>query len=225
VKFIQRALDWLFPNYTCLVCKCELNNSDNIYACDKCVTQLAINVDEVKLVNESETQYFQKGFAPFVYDGDVTKLILSLKYNNNGLVAEFLAPFMAATILRYKIDLTDFEIVPVPLCKKRRKFRGYNQSELLADEVAKHLGLKVDTNILTRIKDTTPQKKMTVVERRENLDGAFATNNTNNIVGRSFIIVDDVFTSGSTTNECAKMLIGAGASCVYVLVAAKVEEH
>ena len=230
-------LNYLFPNHTCVVCKGELNSGENIYLCDACAEKLPINTEPVAIADQNATQYFDRAVAAFQYAEPVRSAILELKYNNNGLVAVAFAPYMAGA---YGIGggcTHPPVIVPVPLCKKRQKSRGYNQAEILAREIGRYLGLAVATDILTRVKATTPQKKMNVKERAENLADAFAIATKNDqrdpkyssrvapaphkISGQNFIIVDDVFTTGATVNECAKVLKNAGAVSVDVLCFAR----
>ena len=217
-----------------MVCKTELNNPKSIYLCDVCAEELPYNTEPIELVNREEKQYFMRAMAPFVYGGVIKKLILKLKHGNDGQVAELFAPFLSASIRRPGTNHPDADkahirscfasagcLVPVPLCVKRHKMRGYNQALLLANAVGRYLDMPVE-NALTRVRETTVQKKMSPKERAENVRGAFAVTPGANIAGRSFILVDDVFTSGSTANECAKTLTDAGAQSVDVLVVARV---
>lgn len=223
------VLDFCFPFYKCMVCKAELNNAKGVYLCDKCAEDLPYNTEPIELVNKEETRYFMRAFAPFVYGGAVKKLILQLKYNNGGQVAELFAPFMSASIRRPIDEKThikscffaDYRLIPVPLCRQRRRKRGYNQAGLLAEAVGRYLDLPVE-EVLKRTRKTTIQKRMSPKERATNLQGAFALAEGANVAGGRFIIIDDVFTSGSTANECAKVLREAGAQSVDVLVVARV---
>jgi ComF family protein len=213
-------LDFLFPNYKCFACGCELNAGENIYLCDNCAKDLPINTEPVVLVNPDAKQHFNKAYAAFRYQEPISKMILGLKYNDRAQVATAVAPYMAAALIKGR-ECPLSALVPVPLCKKRQRERGYNQAELLANEMAKTLGLVVEKNVLLRTKVTTPQKKMTVAVREENLRGAFAVADGADVKGRNFIIVDDVFTSGTTVNECAQALKKCGATKVDVVVIAR----
>jgi len=108
-------------------------------------------------------------------------------------------------------------VVPVPLHGKRLRERGYNQSSLLAREVARELGLKsfLRENTLQRVRDTRPQAGLSMYHRAKNPVGAFAVKG--NLQGAVVLLVDDVITTGITVSECAKTLRGAGARRVYVL--------
>ena len=111
-------------------------------------------------------------------------------------------------------------IIPVPLCEKRLKLRGYNQSELLGKEIAKNLSLPLITNSLYRVKETLQQTKLNIMERQSNLKDAFVVKKKKMVKGKSVLLIDDVYTTGATSTEYARMLKLAGASAVYVLTVA-----
>ena len=216
-------LDFLFPNYTCLICKSELNLPQNLYLCDKCASDLPINTEPVTYKDQKQKQYFYKAFAAFLYSDPIAGLILRLKYNDDSQVATALAPYMAAAWLRENETVSpDTILVPVPLCKKREKSRGYNQALLLAKEISAMVPFPVSNDAIIRVKVTSPQKEMTVRERANNLKNAFVIKNAFSAKDKKIILVDDVFTSGSTVNECARILMQAGAKEVNVLVIAAV---
>jgi len=109
--------------------------------------------------------------------------------------------------------------MPVPLSKKRLKWRGFNQAEIIANILADNFKLEIDAKNLKRIKNTKPQAKLNERERRNNLADCFSWLG-DKLNGRNIILVDDVATTGSTLNECAKVLKQAGASEVWGLVVA-----
>jgi ComF family protein len=163
----------------------------------------------------------KKHFAPFLYEEPVRRMILSLKYGDNGFAAKAAAPYMSAVFMK-KCPKTyqNYIIIPVPLCKSRLRERGYNQSELLSAEIAKNLDIPVLTNVLLRVKRTVPQKVMTPAQRTENLKNAFAAENANLITDKNILLVDDVYTTGATAAECARVLRKAGAKKVKTLTIA-----
>jgi ComF family protein len=185
-------------------------NSPNPYLCQKCADKLPFYTN-----NEDK-----KHFAPFTYEEPVRSMILSLKYRDNGLAARGLAPYMAATFMR-EMPKKDYVIIPVPLCRARLRERGYNQSELLAREFAEYIKMPVLTDVLIRVKKTAPQKNMTAKQRAENMGGAFSVTDAALIKGRHILLIDDVYTTGATTDECAKVLRAAGARGIKVLTITK----
>lgn len=113
-------------------------------------------------------------------------------------------------------------LVPVPLAPKRLKERGFNQALLLAAALGKTLSLPVDTNTLLRVKETKSQVECeTPKERQENISGAFALRENSNLKGKTILLVDDVYTSGATMNECARLLRKGGAREIWGVAVAK----
>lgn len=112
-------------------------------------------------------------------------------------------------------------IIPVPLHPKRLRWRGFNQSVLLAQQVSRALDVPLDPFVLHRNQETPPQTQLTEEERRKNVRGAFSLNPHRPIKGRRVLLVDDVYTSGATVNECSRSLKRGGAKEVYVLTLAR----
>jgi len=119
-------------------------------------------------------------------------------------------------ILNFKDNL----VIPVPLSKKRLRWRGFNQAELLAQKVAKKYGLALDNNNLVRIKHKKPQARLNEIHRLENIKECFSWRGSN-LNKKNIILIDDVVTTGATLNECAKILKASGAGEVWGLVVAK----
>jgi ComF family protein len=112
-------------------------------------------------------------------------------------------------------------IVPVPLHLKRLRWRGFNQSLLLARQVGRACGTRVDPFLLARRRETPPQTQLSEEERRKNMRGAFAVTSGGSVQDRTILLIDDVYTSGATVNECSRALRRAGAKAVYVLTLAR----
>lgn len=108
-------------------------------------------------------------------------------------------------------------LIPVPLHPNRRRWRGFDQAELICDEIARHTGLAVWREAITRVRDTPPQVEVSGSDRRENVQGAFVAASRSKVRGASVILVDDVITTGATMEECALVLRRAGAAAVYGL--------
>ena len=160
-------------------------------------------------------------FAPFKYAEPIRTMILRLKHGHNLLIARALAPYLAAVYLHLikQPDQTHL-IVPVPLYKSRYRERGYNQSAVLAHEVASYLDLPVVEDALSRVKKTRMQKQMTAAERAANVQGAFAVARPDKIAGQDILLLDDVYTSGATSGECVRVLKAHGAKSVTILTIA-----
>ena len=128
-------MQW-FPNFTCMACGAEIQNSANVYLCPKCM-------DNLPITTISQTTHF----SPFNYEEPIRSMILRLKYDNNSFIAKALVPYLAAVYLKHIQAMYDKApiIIPVPLHRTRQRERGYNQSELLANELSKYLSLPIDT--------------------------------------------------------------------------------
>ncbi len=123
---------------------------------------------------------------------------------------------------RDRVDL----VVPIPLHPDRLRAREFNQSLLLADRIARHLRLPLSCSALVRLAPSVPQTSLSRKERLKNLRGAFAVTESVAVVGKRILLVDDVFTTGATMNECANALLQAGSTEVFALTLARtVESH
>jgi ComF family protein len=157
--------------------------------------------------------------APFKFDGAIRQAIHELKYNNLRAIApllgQWLGDYLADNTLPVEV------LVPVPLHHKRLRERGYNQSRLLAQELAKLSGLALVEDCLVRELYTTPQARtLNVAERRSNVANAFSCRDRR-LEDKKVLLIDDVATSGATLDACARALKKSGASSVWGLVLAK----
>ncbi|MBI4842921.1 MAG: ComF family protein [Nitrospirae bacterium] len=107
--------------------------------------------------------------------------------------------------------------VPVPLYTKRLKERGFNQSALLGKHIANRAGVPLMLNVLVRSRNTLPQVGLSAKERRKNIMNAFDVVSHESVKGKKVMLIDDVFTTGATVNECSKVLKKAGAEEVFVV--------
>jgi len=156
------------------------------------------------------------------YKGHLKKLIYHLKYDGDRLLAQDMAWLIVAAWQRIAHELGDLPalIVPIPLHADRLRSRGYNQAELVAKHAAGPLGLKVLSCALTRKRPTVAQHGLGRQERMLNLRGAFACEPWL-VSGKVIILIDDVFTTGATLCEAARILMAAGALKVIALTAAR----
>ncbi len=106
-------------------------------------------------------------------------------------------------------------IVPVPLHRKKMRIRGYNQAALVAEVLGEITGISVDEDILVRVKNTKPLKQLNDKERRRSIRGAFSVRKS--VWAKTIVLIDDIYTTGSTLDEAARVLLKAGAEKVYFL--------
>ncbi len=170
---------------------------------------------------------FTRAVAYGSYDGGLRELIHLLKYNGVRPAVNVLGRMLAECLTKLESEFEDEEILilPVPLYKGKRRQRGFNQAEMIAREAMKaypdKLRFALATDILHRVRNTQSQIGLTSNQRRENMRGAFAVAGAAQVTGRSIVVVDDVYTTGTTLTECARVLRKAGASRVWAATVAR----
>ena len=164
--------------------------------------------------------HFHQAEAVFKYNDTVKKLILPFKHADHIELTELFVRLMSAN--NREIIERNQVIIPVPLHWSRLLKRKYNQSALLAQGLAKRYNKTYSPLVLKRIKFTKSQGHLSQKERQKNVKGVFVVKYPEEIQGKSVLLVDDVFTTGATADECAKVLLKAGAKSVDVLTIAKV---
>ena len=162
------------------------------------------------------THLFAQGRAVFVYHGAMIGSMHRLKYGNRRDYADIFAREAYETYGGWIRRIAPDALIPVPLHPKRRRERGYNQAELIAEALAKRTGIPLEKKLLLRVINTSPQKQLSAKERKNNLKNAFQM--SKNIVQlEKVLLIDDIYTTGSTVDAAAGALMGAGVKKVYVL--------
>lgn len=231
--------DCLFPSY-CQDCGCFLKSDTKKYLCEKCFKKLFINSEFYCPIcfkrNGFET--FKKcphsdkssnldfiGFATDYENETIKNLIHKFKYNFAKQIRWSVSDIIFAYLDKaFKEDWDNFYIIPIPLHKSRYNWRGFNQSEIIAELIAKHYNTHLLNNILIRNRKTEAQAKLPNRESRQrNIKDAFCLNEKIdfNLQEKSIILFDDVYASGATLNEAAKILKSNGAKRIIGLVIAK----
>jgi ComF family protein len=156
--------------------------------------------------------------AAVAYDDISRSLAIRLKYGRKVAIARTMAHYMAPLVK----PSGEAVLVPVPLHRTRLWTRGFNQSALVARELSRRLEIRADPLALRRIRRTPPLKGMSPLQRRKTVTGAFRVSDKAAIAGRTVILVDDVLTTGSTAEACAKALKRAGAARIELVSWARV---
>jgi ComF family protein len=164
---------------------------------------------------------FDMARAPFLYDGALMTAIHELKYAQRSHLADSLGFLLASFAQTWIGEIQGVLVMPVPLHPRRLRSRGFNQSLLLARAVVSKTGADLDFLALRRIRFTKPQTELSSEERKRNVRKAFEVVQPQAVKRRTVLLVDDVATTGSTLNECAKALKKAGADSVLCLVLAR----
>ena len=157
--------------------------------------------------------YLDECVSAYEYDCPVRFAVQSLKYGRKTWLSDILGSF-----LPYDEHLCAELIIPVPLHPSRLRTRGFNQSELLANALARRTGIPVENGLLIRTVNTEPQARLSGNERRKNLNGAFVC--TGKTAAQTVLLVDDVITTGSTLSACAYALKKHGIKTVYACTVA-----
>lgn len=170
---------------------------------------------------------YVKATAYGSYESGLRELIHLLKYERVRPAASVLGRMLAEAIADFRNSFQDAHVlvVPVPLHSRKQRQRGYNQSDLIARAALKLRGadgrFQMGARILQRRRETQSQIGLSSHQRRENIRGAFVVVQSDAIASREILLVDDVFTTGTTVSECARVLRRAGASKVYVATVAR----
>ena len=210
-KLISKILDIIFPK-RCVFCGKKLDTKYKICLCEKC--------KDVAFINKSAPRQFEKKFFENIiccmsYKGYARKCFLKYKFSDvryySSTYAEMIY-FKIKNVPEYKN--ADF-VTCVPLSEKRLKERGYNQSQLISHKIAELLNKPHIDDMLIKRKDTKPFSSLSVKERRRLVRGSYIYNDKYDITGKNIILIDDIYTSGATLNECSKVLKMYGANGVY----------
>ena len=224
----ESALDALFPR-RCPLCGTVIAPNQRI--CGKCSDNVIyINPPVCRLcgrntfdcVCDDRPRHYERCVSPFVYTKAARNGIHRLKFQRGASSAPYFGSFMAQTVSReYRDEKIDL-IVSVPMHREDISRRGYNQSALLADSVGKTLDIPVRNNVLLKRRHNNAQHSLSRAERQQNVQDAFEVSRSYLVSGRTILICDDVITTGSTLDECARILLAAGARKVLCVTAAAV---
>ncbi len=223
----------LFP-VSCMGCRGSIEEPAADPVCSACRSRLP----RCPFPWSGSGLWLDGGVSPFLYEGVCKEMVLALKYQGRISLVPFLADQMAEEVIRH-LDPPATEaapsmlprkchaagaawpdrIVPVPLHPVRLRERTFNQAELLARALSKKLAVPCESDLLIRCRPTHPQAELNRQERTRNVRGAFDLRGEARVKGSRILLVDDVFTTGSTAEACARLLKSAGARTVSVVTA------
>ena len=199
--------------YKCIVCNKyhHISNVHNKYkgicVCKNCLSEMETGGDK-SFESKAPVDYV---LAPFYYEGKLKQTVKQFKFSEQKAYGILLGELLSEELSMHK-ELSQFDyIIPVPLHGTRIDERGYNQAEILSQELSNKLNGKCMTDSVFRIKETKRQSQLRGTDRIENVKSAFyAAENV--ISGKNIILVDDIYTMGETMSACAKALKAAGAN-------------
>ncbi len=185
------------------------------------------NIETKQEIKDKENEFNKKNvyiseiMYLFKYEGKIREMIIDYKFNEKSYIyITFVKILLKSKKMLENIENYD-TIIPVPISGKRYKKRGYNQSYLLAKEICKYANLNLESNCLYKIKNNVEQSSLNGFDRQENIKGAYGLRNMQILNNKKILLLDDVYTTGATVNECAKILSRANPSKIGVFTVAK----
>lgn len=164
-----------------------------------------------------QEHYFDRGTAAFTYNRDLRRSVYRMKAENRRDYLEFYAEAMVQAASKYLEYWQPEAILPVPMHPKKMRKRGYNQSELLAGKISRITGIPLERRLLQCVRLTSSQKELDRKGRMKNLRGSFAAAEPFPRISR-VLVVDDIYTTGSTMDEISRVLKAQGVQCVFFVV-------
>ncbi|MBU0476639.1 ComF family protein, partial [Patescibacteria group bacterium] len=224
-------LDLLFPklclncqkegDYLCSDCQALLDVLEFQY----CLCKLPQRLPEGGKCKRCQNKNLSGLYFALSYQKPLTKILIH-KFKYEPFIKELSKTLSDLIINHFQLlnklpNFSEFALIPIPLDKKRLKWRGVNQAEELAKELSEKLEIPLLANCLIKIKTTFPQVELSEKQREENVKGVFACRNKEKIVGKKILLVDDVYTTGATMEEAARVLKKSGARKVWGLALAR----
>ncbi|GHT09795.1 phosphoribosyltransferase [Endomicrobiia bacterium] len=237
MKFFFLRIANFFHPVTCSVCGDDLSFLSQTKICDKCkesfpvIKNLLCQKCGMPLYDGGEyccickkhpKEYaFDKMRSVYLYKDSLRSLILKFKYSGRSFLARDFGLYMYEAMKLHSFYNDAEFIIPVPLNIVRRIKRGYNQAELLANEISIKAGIPILRNVLSRKKITKPQFKLSKLERAKNIKDSFFVKNSGILKSKSVILIDDIATTSATVSACSLALKTVGTKKVYVLTLAR----
>lgn len=205
MKLLLMMADLIYPP-KCAFCQ-KLLQDQETHICTKCRMELPTTAEPIK-----RGECYRECYSVYYYEGKVKESLHRFKFGGKSCYAETYGSCVAMELLRRKAE---FDLLSwVPISKKRARERGYHQSKLMAQAVARELGLEA-TETLKKIKNNPAQSGLHgTAARKRNVAGAYEAVHPERFAGKTVLLIDDIITSGATLSEAARTLRNAGAKCV-----------
>ena len=207
---ISSVKDLFYPRH-CIYCDTTVKNFKELSICANCKS-----IRNYPHVVRDDRFLFTEAFGVLKYDGVVREAMLKFKFRGVKYYGYTFAERMSLYAENFSY-LKTAVMCCVPISKSRE--REYNQTEVIATHLAKLVGNKCVSDLLYKVRDIKPLSTMNKAQRKTCIRGVFAVNPKYNLSGKDVVVIDDIFTSGTTANECAKVLLAAGAKNVYIACA------
>lgn len=206
MHILENILDLIYPR-VCGICG-KVNTKA---LCNRCEAKIK---KEFKFKIDNYEQDIDKNFIEhhyfFKYENLIRTQIIALKFHEKPYIYQTITYFLKKMQKSFE-NLKKYDIIiTVPLSKQRKKERGYNQSILVAKEISKIIEVPIGSKILYKTKNTIPQSSLNKEEREKNAKGIYKVTNIEKIQNKKILLIDDIYTTGNTVNECAYMFIQKG---------------
>ena len=221
---VPKILNLIYPPI-CGIC----GKFNDDFLCPKCQkileNEAVFGIDKYEKIkiekNLQERKYFNEHLYIFEYEGIIRRIILKYKFQDKAYLYKTFVNFLLKNKNFFEFIKKYDTIIPVPISRKRRALRGYNQSELIVKEIANFTNLKEESDCLFKIKNVIEQSKLNKEERQKNIQGVYELRNKEKLYKKKILLVDDIYTTGSTVNECSKVLRGAKPKQIGIFTIAK----
>ena len=221
---VPKILNLIYPPM-CGIC----GKFNDDFLCPKCQkileNEAVFGIDKYEKIkiekNLQERKYFNEHLYIFEYEGIIRRIILKYKFEDKAYLYKTFVNFLLKNKNFFEFIKKYDTIIPVPISRKRRALRGYNQSELIVKEIANFTNLKEESDCLFKIKNVIEQSKLNKEERQKNIQGVYELRNKEKLYKKKILLVDDIYTTGSTVNECSKVLRGANPKQIGIFTIAK----
>lgn len=229
----EKAADIIFPpNIYCMACGVPIRPDEPYSLCSRCLQEISWANGKLcrvcgKLLEDwypvnicgecvNRTRNFDRGVTCMQYREIERKIIRDFKYRGKSFLSRKLSEIICDKILAEGLEFDI--IVPVPMYAAKERKRGYNQAALLGRYLGLRLGVPCQSDFLYRIRDTAPMSRLGLRDRKRNLDGAFSVSEAagREIPGRRILLIDDIYTTGTTAEHCSGLLKSRGAAEVYI---------
>ena len=205
-NIFNKILDLIYPQ-VCGICgKLKLQS-----LCNKCKVKLKKEFKfQTDYYEENKSKHFIEHHYFFKYENLIRSQILALKFQEKPYIYKTIAYFLKKMQKSFE-NLKKYDIIiVVPISKQRNRERGYNQTYLVAKELAKIIKIPISRKAICKIKNTVPQSTLNKEQREENAKNVYKANNITKLYNKKILILDDIYTTGNTVNECANVLVQNG---------------
>ena len=216
----KEIIKLIFPP-KCTFCRSILPIQSDIEICDACFPLIPFfNDDIIKFGKKHDDNFYDDVICLCEYTGIMKQAIKKYKFFDKPQYYRTFGRLLSEKMKKVT-NYQNFDIIiSIPLHKRKEALRGYNQSYLITKVLSRELGVPEKSYLLVRVRNTSTQSLLAKAARRSNVKDAFRVKNSSSIMGKTVLLVDDVFTTGNTLNECSRILKQAGAKEVVAAVIA-----